>query len=321
MGRQLLFLDSLFQGIIHAVPKKGSPEDLSVDELRRLLVEKRRGIRQERLERFRRTGRIVSLVPDADPSSLDHPHSSPMGEVEEAEEKPRSKPRRVMDGVLLFIEVGAVLALFFVLFNGLEIIRDLNRQVAEVLVQPTMTPTPLIVAVVLPSGHTPPDSPGGASPNEAEIPEHLRPLVQSLANIPVPTAGPEQANQIRIPAINVFAPIVQGDGWEQLKKGVGQHIGSANPGEKNNVVLTAHNDVFGQIFRDLDKLKPGDQVILYTSQHSYTYLVTRTIIVEPNQVEVMAPTTDAYVTLISCYPYMVDKKRIVVTAQLQSDGT
>ena len=113
---------------------------------------------------------------------------------------------------------------------------------------------------------------------------------------------------------------MQGDGWEQLKKGVGQHIGSANPGENNNVVLSAHNDVFGEIFRDLNKLNAGDQVILYTSQRAFTYIVTGSKIVEPNQVEVMASTKDPIVTLISCFPYMVDKQRIVVTARLQDGG-
>ena len=43
-------------------------------------------------------------------------------------------------------------------------------------------------------------------------------MVQSLANIPIPTAAPDQAIRIQIPAINIDAPIVQGDGWEQLKK-------------------------------------------------------------------------------------------------------
>ena len=74
---------------------------------------------------------------------------------------------------------------------------------------------------------------------KSEIPQHLQPLVQSLVNIPLPTPGPEQANRIQIPAIGIDAPIVQGDGWETLKKGVGQHIGSADPGEKGNVVLSA----------------------------------------------------------------------------------
>jgi sortase A len=103
-----------------------------------------------------------------------------------------------------------------------------------------------------------------------------------------------------------------------LKKGVGQHIDSANPGQNGNVVLAGHDDVFGEVFRDLDKLQPGDQVILYTMQQQYVYLVAETRIVEPSQVEVMNPTSDPTVTLISCYPYMVDNKRIVVFAKLQN---
>jgi sortase A len=143
--------------------------------------------------------------------------------------------------------------------------------------------------------------------------------VQSLANLPIPTPGPQQAIQIDIPAINVHNwPVVQGDGWEQLKKGVAQHIPSANPGENGNVVLSGHDDVFGEVFRDLDKLQPGDQVILYTMQQQFVYIVTETRIVEPSQVEVMNPTSDPTVTLISCYPYMVDNKRIVVFAKLQN---
>jgi sortase A len=145
-------------------------------------------------------------------------------------------------------------------------------------------------------------------------------LVQSLANVPVPTPGPEQAIRIQIPAIQVDAPIVQGDGWEQLKKGVGQHAGTANPGEKGNTVLSAHNDIFGEIFRDLDRLQPGDQIILFTNQRAYTYLVVDTQVVEPTDVDVMAATSQPNVTLISCYPYLVDDQRIAVRARLQSGG-
>lgn len=303
-----------------AVSKSGAPEDYSVEELRRLLVEKRRSSRQGRLEHFRRTGRVVTLASDEDSASLENLRSTDLTGVEEqpSGSKKRSKVRRFFDGGLLIIEVGAVLSLMFVLFNGLEILRELNEESIKVLELPTLTPTPLILAVVLPSGHTPPDSPGGSRFNDAEIPEHLRPLYQSLANVPVPTPAPEHAIRIQIPSIKVEAPIVQGTGEEQLKKGVGQHIGSANPGEKNNIVLTAHNDIFGEIFRDLDKLKPGDQVITYTSQRSYTYIVTATEVVEPTQVEVMGPSDKAIITLISCYPYRVDNKRIVVTGHLQS---
>jgi sortase A len=303
------------------VRKSVSPEDLSAEELRRLLVEKRRASRQERIERYRRTGRVVLVAPDVDGSSLENMRT---GEFDESADDPPLPPRtsqrkRILDGLLLFVELLAVVGLILLLFNGISMMRDLNNEVAVALEQPTLTPTPLIVSVVLPSGHTPPTSPEGARPNEAEIPQHLQPLVQSLANIPIPTPGPEQATRIQIPAIGIDAPIVQGDGWEQLKKGVGQHIGSANPGDNGNVVLSAHNDIFGEIFRDLDRLKPGDEVTIYTNQRSYTYIVSDSNVVEPTQVEFMESTSQSTLTLISCYPYLVDDQRIAITARLQTD--
>jgi sortase A len=301
----------------------GAPvEDLTVDELRRLLVEKRRIARQERLDHFRRTGRVVVLAADVDNSSLESLRTDISTETERTPSirAKRSRWKRIFDGVLLTIEILAVAGLLYVLLNGVDLIRKLSKEAVSAFVQPTLIPTPLIVAVVLPSGHTSPNAPGGARPNDVEIPEHLRPLVQSLANIAIPTAGPAQATRIQIEAILVDAPIVQGDGWEQLKKGVGQNIGSANPGENGNVVLSAHDDIFGEIFRYLDRLKPGDKILIYTNQNVHTYIVTGSKIVEPTQVEVMGPTSQPTLTLISCYPYLVDNMRIVVTARLQNDG-
>ena len=301
--------------------RKKAPEDLSVEELRRLLVEKRRGARKERLENFRRTGRVLSVTPE--PSDFTSDRSAPIVDTAEAasstpEPAPANPRRKFMDRVLLGVEVLAVLGLIAVLMNSLGMLRTLNTEVASALNPETVTPTPLVMAVVLPSGHTPPDAQGNTRPNEAEIPEHLRPMVQSLVNLPVPTAAPDQAVRIQIPSLSIDAPIVQGDGWEQLKKGVGQNIGSSNPGQDGNVVLSAHNDVYGEIFRYLDRLAPGDQVIVYTQQRQYTYVVDRTILVEPTAVEVMASTGTPTVTLISCYPYLVNKQRIVVFARLQN---
>jgi sortase A len=298
------------------MPRRKAPEDLSVEELRRLLIEKRRGARRERLEHFKRTGRVVDVEPDALGESA--PVVDTLEETSDQPQVPASKRRRVMDRLLLTVEVLAVVGLVGVLISGFGVLRALNEEVASALIQETLTPTPLVMAVVLPSGHTPPDALGNTQPNVAEIPEHLRPMVQSLASIPIPTAAPDQAIRIQIPAINIDAPIVQGDGWEQLKKGVGQNVGSANPGQNGNMVLSAHNDVYGEIFRYLDRLAAGDQVVVYTQQRQYVYVVDRTAIVEPTAVEVMASTGSPTVTLISCYPYLVDKQRIVVFARLQN---
>ncbi len=300
-------------------PKR--PEDLSEQELRRLLLDKRHDSRQKRLERFRRNGRAVLLSPDLPPAALNEWRTqSPIDGQDPATENALKRPgrRRWYDGLLLTVEILAILGLAGLMLNWFGLLQSLNQEVVAALRQDTLTPTPLITAIVLPSGHTPPSAPGGAQPNEAEIPEHLRPLVQSIADLPLPTPGPSQAVRIQIQTINVDAPIVQGDSWDQLKKGVGQHVGSSDPGQAGNVVLSAHDDVFGEIFRNLDRLQPGDQVLVFTAGTQYTYVVSGSEIVEPTQVEVMNPTSDPTLTLISCYPYMVDTKRIVVFAKLQN---
>ena len=196
----------------------------------------------------------------------------------------------------------------------------INKEVKEVIsleAYPTSSPTPIITALVLPGGHVPPTDPGGARPNDSEIPENLRPLVQALPPVVIPTPGARQATRIVIPSIQIDAPIVQGDGWEQLRRGVGQHVGTASPGQKGNLVLSAHNDIFGEIFRDLDMLLPGDTVTINTMGEQFTYVINETEIVEPTAVNVMDTTTAPTLTLISCYPYLIDNKRIVIFGELR----
>ncbi len=60
------------------MPRRKAPEDLSVEELRRLLIEKRRGPRRERLEHFRQTGRVVA------PELMNDRNSAPVVDTPEA---------------------------------------------------------------------------------------------------------------------------------------------------------------------------------------------------------------------------------------------
>ena len=289
-----------------------SVDDLSIDELQRVLAEKKRAAREARLAKYRETGRALPAIGTGPDSRLNEARPAPA---------PRSLVRRLFDIFLLVVEVGAVVGLIYVLYNGANILQRLNEDAAQVIAEgvPTPVPTPLVTAVVLPSGHTPPDpTTGETRPNDDEIPENLRPLVQSFPAPVIPTQGPTQAVQIVIPAIDVNAPVVQGDGWEQLKKGVAQHLGTPDPGQTGNIVLSAHNDIFGQIFRRLDELAPGDEVQLHTASQVFVYVITGAKVVEPTEVSVMAPTAHPSLTLISCYPYLVDDQRIVVFADLKT---
>ncbi|MBK8984552.1 MAG: class D sortase [Chloroflexi bacterium] len=320
-------------------------DDLSVKELEQLLYHKKRQQRLQRLERLQQDGRLVVVdglaAPNPNPPPLPRPEVSPTGAMryyvlnpEEGELiEPEPTQRRinwrwVSNKFLLFVEIGAVIGLLVVLVGlwltrqelNQELIQAQQAQVAEIAL-PTPTATPIIGLVVLPSGHRPPISGRPPEAGEAgDIPAHLMPAINAYVPPPIPTPGPEQARRIEIPAIGVDSTIVQGVDWDQLKKGVGQHINAAQPGREGNLVLAAHNDIFGEIFRHLDKLTPGDEIIISTERQSYTYVVREIDVVAPTAVSVMDPTAYAQATLISCYPYQINTQRIVVFADLIADA-
>lgn len=301
--------------------------ELSIEELEEILRVRKR---EARLARLRQQGKTPP--PESPPPAADALPGEPMrrrasggpsrySAVIETEGEKRSERRGIQwrwvwDRFLLFIEILAVLGFALVVVELLLTMRDINAESRAQQAAPTPTPTPLIDVVVLPGGHAPPDTPGSAQP--APVPAHLQSLVDEVTPLPVPTPGPEQARRIVIPAIGVDAPVVEGDDKEMLKKGAGHHVGSANPGERGNCVISAHNDIYGEIFRDLPSLKVGDEIVVHTQSQIYRYVVQQTRIIEPTEVEVMAPTHAPVLTLISCYPYGVDTHRIVVIASLES---
>jgi sortase A len=248
--------------------------------------------------------KAVKIVPEA--SAVDGAVSRLSGA-----EKPiwRRGFARLRDRMLLLLELAALVGLIFVIVSTLSNLRVLNKEVAEAL-EPERGVTPVATpATVLPGGSLPPGS-------EGTVPNQLRHLVEPGASIPIPTPGPRQASRIVIPTIKVDVPVVEGDGWEELKMGAGHRVGSANPGVRGNVVISGHNDVYGEIFRHLEDVNIGDEVVLYAGDTPYTYVVVAKMVVEPTEVSLLEPTPNATLTLITCHPYMVDTHRVVVIAEL-----
>lgn len=291
-------------------------DDPSDGDLNQLRSKQLREERKARLEEFRKTGRLTADKADAVEADESGKRSEPP-EVERGGKRHRKK----LDLILLVVEILAVLALIFLVLLGIRIVRNMDQRVTLDLLQSTLAArtalTPQPEAVVLPGGHVKPEA-GESTFNEAEIPDDLRGQMQAFALQPTPTESPQQAVRIQIPALELDAPIVMGDGWEELKQGVGQHIGSGLPGQAGNLVLSAHNDIYGELFRRLDKLQKGDEILILTQDRTFTYVVTGTKIVAPTEVDVLTPTAEATVTLISCYPYLVDTRRIVVQGVLKN---
>ena len=107
--------------------------------------------------------------------------------------------------------------------------------------------------------------------------------------------------------------------WEVSPMQVGHHEGTANPGAIGNVVLAGHRDINSALFRELDRLKPGDEVFVSNSFHEYRYVVTDSYVVGPDHAEVMDPTDDKRLTLITCTPIGLDTQRLIVTAILEGE--
>lgn len=141
-----------------------------------------------------------------------------------------------------------------------------------------------------------------------------------------PTVAPEVLlpNRLRIPAMFLDSAVHEvtlnmGE-WEVSPMDVGHHEGTGNPGQVGNVVLAGHRDINSALFRELDRLQPGDEVFVSNGLGEYRYLVEESLVVSPDYAQVMDPTDDKRVTLITCTPIGLATQRLVVIARLDETG-
>jgi sortase A len=112
--------------------------------------------------------------------------------------------------------------------------------------------------------------------------------------------------------------------WDVAEYAAGWHKNSAVPGETGNIVMSGHNNILGSVFRELDQLKAGDEVIVYAGGVEYTYAVDEVLILpekhasdqqRKTNVKYIQATTDDRLTLVSCWPRDDNTHRIVVIAR------
>jgi sortase A len=120
---------------------------------------------------------------------------------------------------------------------------------------------------------------------------------------------------ISIPKIGVYGPIVEGIGDKSLRYAVGHFEGTGLPGSGNFALASHRNYTYAHYFRDIHKLKVGDEIKIKTKTKEYTYVVTGTKIVLPTAMEVLNHTDNSTITLVTC---TVDStKRVIVFGKLK----
>ncbi|MFC1431289.1 class E sortase [Streptacidiphilus sp. N1-3] len=139
---------------------------------------------------------------------------------------------------------------------------------------------------------------------------------------------------IYIPKLDVMTPIAEGvDKDSILDKGlVGHYTGAletAFPWDKTgNFALAGHRNTHGEPFRYINRLVPGDKIVVETAYDYYTYTVTSTLPqTSPSDVGVIAPVPPEsgfkepgrYITLTTCTPEFTSKYRMAVWGKLTQD--
>ncbi|MGH9672397.1 MAG: class D sortase [Bryobacteraceae bacterium] len=114
-----------------------------------------------------------------------------------------------------------------------------------------------------------------------------------------PGAG-DVLGRIEIPGAGVSAIVVEGVDEAVLRTAVGHVPTTALPGESGRIALAGHRDTF---FRGLRNAKPGDLVRLTTPADVYDYRIVSAQVVEPDRVDVIAPTAEPALALITCHPF------------------
>ncbi len=112
--------------------------------------------------------------------------------------------------------------------------------------------------------------------------------------------------------------------WVVADYAAGWHRNSKLPGQGGNIVLSAHHNIKGEVFRYTVDLEPGDIVTLYDEVQSYDYVVEDKFIVkdkgEPLAVrhenaKWIGSFNEERLTLVTCWPYNNNTHRIIVIAK------
>ena len=174
---------------------------------------------------------------------------------------------------------------------------------------------------------------------------------QSPAKPATPTAHPpafpagDALAVVYIPRLGTdyHRVVLEGTAEKELSQGPGHYVGTAMPGERGNLAIAGHRVGKGSPFLDLDRLRPGDPIVVETRNDWFVYRVLGDSstgaftgdpsgipgqeIVPPSAIDVISPTPDAapsaaptgsYLTFTTCHPKFSARKRLVIHAALGS---
>ncbi|MDP9325529.1 MAG: sortase [Candidatus Dormibacteraeota bacterium] len=146
--------------------------------------------------------------------------------------------------------------------------------------------------------------------------------IRERQQVTVPSGG-EPSAFLSIDALKLVHVPVYDRGLDSQRRmliapgySVTHYVRSSPIGGGSNVVLYGHDDMEGEIFKDLSTLHDGDLIQLdrvNAARTSYRVKGGPTF-VGANAVGILDQASKQKLTLFTCYPYLVDNQRVVIEA-------
>ena len=106
---------------------------------------------------------------------------------------------------------------------------------------------------------------------------------------------------VEIPDLDIKAPVLEGVGNDVLRQAAGHFENTGDIG-KGNYCIAGHSSViYKEFFNNLKNVQNGMEIYLYDkSKNRYTYVVTDSFIVNPDETWILDDFEDVRVTIVTC---------------------
>lgn len=122
---------------------------------------------------------------------------------------------------------------------------------------------------------------------------------------------------LKIPALDLMINVGYGVELADLRRGPGFYPESGYP-DTGNVSIAGHRTTYGAPFRNVDRLKEGDEIHLFYNSKVYAYRVARVFETHTRDWSVIDPTAEPALTLTTCHPPGWATQRLIVRAYLDA---
>lgn len=125
-------------------------------------------------------------------------------------------------------------------------------------------------------------------------------------------------NHVIMPDLQLDQKIYEGTNPNTVNRGVWHLPNSSSPDKPSNTVLVGHRFSYHNpaVFYSLDQLKVGEKIIMVWDKKLYVYTIHKSLIVNPSDLSVEAPSSESMLTIYTCTPLWSTRNRLVVQSSL-----